>query len=58
MDLLKELTLRGKWSYVVIHQPSSDIFKMFDTLIIMDLGGFQIYYGNPIESVTIFQRHH
>ncbi|HKZ37842.1 MAG TPA: ABC transporter permease, partial [Chryseolinea sp.] len=55
MDLLKELSLRGKMIFVVIHQPSSDIFKMFDTLIIMDLGGFQIYYGNPIESVLYFR---
>ncbi len=55
MDLLKELSLRGKMIFVVIHQPSSDIFKMFDTLIILDLGGFQIYYGNPIESVLYFR---
>ena len=41
--------------FVVIHQPSSDIFKMFDTLIIMDSGGFQIYYGNPIEAVVYFR---
>ncbi|MGE0772114.1 MAG: ATP-binding cassette domain-containing protein [Cyclobacteriaceae bacterium] len=55
MDLLKELALRGKMVFVVIHQPSSDIFKMFDSLIILDLGGFQIYYGNPVESMTYFQ---
>jgi ABC transport system ATP-binding/permease protein len=55
MDLLKELSLRGKMVFVVIHQPSSDIFKMFDTLIILDVGGFQIYYGNPIESVVYFR---
>ena len=55
MDLLKELALRGKMIFVVIHQPSSDIFKMFDTLIILDVGGFQIYYGNPTESVNYFQ---
>jgi ABC transport system ATP-binding/permease protein len=55
MDLLKELALRGKMIFVVIHQPSSDIFKMFDTLIILDVGGFQIYYGNPAESINYFQ---
>ncbi len=55
MDLLKELSLRGKMVFVVIHQPSSDIFKMFDTLIIMDSGGFQIYYGNPVEAVSYFR---
>jgi len=55
MDLLKELSLKGKLIFVVIHQPSSDIFKMFDRLIILDVGGYQIYYGNPMEAVTYFK---
>lgn len=55
MDLLKELTLKGKLIFVVIHQPSSDIFKMFDRLIILDVGGYQIYYGNPVEAESYFK---
>jgi ABC-type multidrug transport system ATPase subunit len=55
MDLLKELSLKGKMVFVVIHQPSSDIFRMFDKLVILDVGGFQIYYGNPVEAVTYFK---
>jgi len=55
MDLLKELSLKGKLVYVVIHQPSSDIFKMFDKLLILDLGGYPIYFGNPVESVIYFK---
>jgi ABC-type multidrug transport system ATPase subunit/uncharacterized tellurite resistance protein B-like protein len=55
MDLLKELSLKGKLIFTVIHQPSSDIYKMFDKLIILDVGGYQIYYGNPIEAVTYFR---
>jgi len=55
MDLLKELSLRGKMVFVVIHQPSSDIFKMFDSLVILDVGGLQIYYGNSIEAVVYFK---
>ncbi len=56
MDLLKEISQRGKLIFVVIHQPSSDIYKMFDKLIILDVGGFPIYYGNPIEAVMYFKR--
>ena len=56
MDLLKELSLKGKMVFVVIHQPSSDIFKMFDKLVILDVGGYEIYYGNPVEAVTYFKR--
>ncbi len=55
MDLLKELALKGKLVYVVIHQPSSDIYKMFDKLIILDTGGFTVYYGNPIDAVGYFK---
>lgn len=55
MDLLKELTLKGKLVFVVIHQPSSDIFKMFDTLFILDVGGFPIYYGNPVDALVYFK---
>ncbi len=56
MDLLKELSLKGKLIFVVIHQPSSDIYKMFDKVIILDKGGYQIYYGNPIEAVMYFKQ--
>ncbi len=55
MDLLKELSLKGKLIFVVIHQPSSDIFKMFDKLVILDTGGYQVYYGNPVEAVVYFK---
>lgn len=55
MDLLKELTLRGKLIFVVIHQPSSEIFKMFDKLIILDTGGYLIYDGNPVEGIVYFK---
>jgi len=57
MDLLKQLTLKGKLVFVVIHQPSSEIFKMFDKLIILDVGGYPIYYGNPVDSVIYFKKY-
>ncbi|HEX2920948.1 MAG TPA: ATP-binding cassette domain-containing protein, partial [Bacteroidales bacterium] len=56
MDLLKELSLQRKLIFVVIHQPSSEIYKMFDRLYILDTGGFPIYYGNPIEAVMYFKK--
>jgi ABC-type multidrug transport system ATPase subunit len=55
IDLLKELSLKGKLIFVVIHQPSSDIYKMFDKMMIMDVGGYPIYYGPPVEAVTYFK---
>ena len=56
MDLLRELALKGKLIFVVIHQPSSDIYKMFDNMMILDTGGHMIYYGNPVEGVMYFKR--
>jgi ABC transport system ATP-binding/permease protein len=55
MDLLKELSFKGKLVFVVIHQPSSDIFKMFDKLLILDSGGYLIYNGDPIDSIIYFK---
>jgi ABC-type multidrug transport system ATPase subunit len=55
MDLMKELALKGKLVFIVIHQPSSYIFKLFDRLLLLDNGGYTIYYGEPVESVTYFK---
>ena len=55
MDLLHELTLKGKLVITVVHQPSSEIFKGFDKILVLDLEGQMVYYGNPIESVIHFK---
>lgn len=55
MDLLKELSLKGKLVFVIIHQPSSQIFKLFDRLIIMDQGGYMIYDGIPLNAIVHFK---
>lgn len=55
MDLLSELALKGKLIFVVIHQPSSEIYKMFDKMLILDQGGYMIFHGNPVEAVVYFK---
>jgi ABC-type multidrug transport system ATPase subunit len=42
MNLLKEQTYKGKLVIVNIHQPCSDLYKMFDKIMIIDKGGYQI----------------
>ena len=54
--LLKEQTHRGKLVVVNIHQPSSEIYKLFDKLWLLDRGGHPIYDGNPIEAITYFKK--
>jgi ABC-type multidrug transport system ATPase subunit len=56
IDLLKELSLKGKLVFVVIHQPSSEIYKIFDKMIIMDTGGYPAYYGSPVEAIKYFKK--
>lgn len=55
MDLLRQLSRQGKVVFVVIHQPSSDIFKLFDSLIILDRGGLPIFYGHPLNGIAYFK---
>ncbi len=55
LDLLKSLALKDKLVFVVIHQPSSQIFKLFDKLILLDKGGYPVYQGNPVDAVMYFK---
>jgi ABC transport system ATP-binding/permease protein len=52
MNLLKRQTLKGKLVFANIHQPSSDIFKLFDKLLVVDQGGRVIWYGNPLDAIS------
>jgi ABC-type multidrug transport system ATPase subunit len=55
MNLIKNQALRGKLVFTVIHQPSSDVLKMFDRLWILDKGGYMIYDGDPVEALVYFK---
>lgn len=51
MDLLKNLALDGKLVFVIIHQPSPEIFKMFDRLLVLDQNGYAVFYGNTLRAI-------
>lgn len=55
MNLLKNQALNGKLVFSIIHQPSSDILKMFDRLWLLDKGGYMIYDGDPVEALVYFK---
>lgn len=55
IDLLKDQTQKGKLVVINIHQPSSDIFKVFDKLLIIDKGGRIIFTGNPADAPLYFK---
>jgi ABC-type multidrug transport system ATPase subunit len=55
MELLKDQAVNGKLVFVIIHQPSSDILKMFDRLWVLDRGGYMIYDGDPVDAIVYFK---
>ncbi|MDO9579166.1 MAG: ATP-binding cassette domain-containing protein, partial [Bacteroidales bacterium] len=55
MFLLRNQALSGKLVFAIIHQPSSDIIKMFDSLWLLDKGGYMIYDGDPVEALVYFK---
>ena len=55
MLLLKEQALKGRLVIANIHQPYSDIYKLFDQIMILDKGGYIIYKGNPIDAIVYFK---
>ncbi|NPA36529.1 MAG: ATP-binding cassette domain-containing protein [Chlorobi bacterium] len=56
MLLLKRQALKGKLIVIIIHQPSSDIYKLMDKLLIIDKGGRIVYNGNPLDAIVYFKK--
>ena len=56
LALLKQQTYKGRLVILNIHQPSSDVYKLFDRLWLLDKGGYPVFDGNPIDAVTYFKR--
>jgi ABC-type multidrug transport system ATPase subunit len=56
MVLLKRQTLKGKLVIINIHQPSSDLYKLHDKLLIIDKGGYIIFNGNPMDAIVYFKQ--
>jgi ABC-type multidrug transport system ATPase subunit len=57
VELLRRLSLQGKIVFVVIHQPSSKIYKMFDKTLFLDKGGKMAFYGDSMMALAYFKAH-
>jgi len=55
MNLLKRQTIKGKLVFANIHQPSSELFKLLDKLLVVDQGGRVVWYGNPLDAISYFK---
>ncbi|MEN8118745.1 MAG: ATP-binding cassette domain-containing protein [Bacteroidota bacterium] len=56
INLLKRQTFKEKLVILTIHQPSSDIYKLFDKIIVIDQGGKLIFSGNPLDAISYFRK--
>ncbi|MBU1612078.1 MAG: ATP-binding cassette domain-containing protein, partial [Proteobacteria bacterium] len=57
VELLTNITLRGKIVIAVIHQPGSRIYKMFNKVILLDRGGKLAFYGTAYAALHYFRSH-
>jgi ABC-type multidrug transport system ATPase subunit len=54
--LLASLANKGLLVIINIHQPSAEVFKLFDEIIIMEKGGRVTYTGKPFDALNYFQQ--
>jgi ABC-type multidrug transport system ATPase subunit len=54
ISLLRKLANQGKIVLMVIHQPSSVIYKMIDKVLILNKGGKLAHFGNAMKALTLF----
>ncbi len=54
--LLRKITRKQKIVIASIHQPDYETFTMFDKILIIDDGGFPIFYGSPTASADYFRK--
>lgn len=45
MRVVKRIANTGRTVICTIHQPSADVFSLFDDLLLLQCGGFMVYFG-------------
>ncbi|XP_013029325.3 ATP-binding cassette sub-family G member 5 [Anser cygnoides] len=53
VSLLSELAHKDRIVIITIHQPRSELFRLFDKIAIMSFGEM-VFCGNPLEMITFF----
>eukprot|EP00123_Amoebidium_parasiticum_P015770 comp23138_c0_seq1/m.37347 comp23138_c0_seq1/g.37347 ORF comp23138_c0_seq1/g.37347 comp23138_c0_seq1/m.37347 type:complete len:649 (-) comp23138_c0_seq1:240-2186(-) len=54
MTVMRDITNRGRTTICTIHQPSSDVFKLFDKLLLL-VDGNVVYLGDASKAVGHFE---
>ncbi|ODV93872.1 hypothetical protein PACTADRAFT_4770 [Pachysolen tannophilus NRRL Y-2460] len=56
LSVLKKLSDEGKTVIMTIHQPRSDLFKQFGSILLLAKGGNVAYNGSPQAMITYFEK--
>lgn len=56
ISLLKKIAMEQKIVVASIHQPDYETFMMFDKILLIDDGGFPIFYGSPTFAADYFRQ--
>ena len=54
IDILKNFSEQGKIVILTIHQPNQSIYERFDKILLMDMNGKQVYYGDSDSAFDYF----
>ena len=54
MEILKELSKKGRTIIMTIHQPAKEIYELMDNALILGVGGRLIYFGPTTEAYERF----
>ena len=54
VSLLRSIANSGKLLLMVVHQPSSSIYRMLDNTVILNTDGRLAFFGNNIRALTLF----
>lgn len=54
MQVLKELSKKGRTIIITIHQPAKEVYELMDNALILGVGGRLIYYGAVTDAYRRF----
>ena len=55
MEVVRHIASSGRTVICSIHQPSEEVFWLFDEVLILQRGGYQVYFGEVGEAVNFFE---
>ena len=54
MSVIRDITNRGRTTIATIHQPSTDVFNLFDKLLLLVRGNI-VYLGDANQAVPFYR---